>query len=149
MRQQASPTALVLGMLLAGCASAPEAPDDAMSADQLYAQVFGTQQPKSLDELDGRPISVRGKVDLRYGGQQLLLASGPEGGCVQLIVPAAIDRSIAARRFHARIEGALVVMPTPSDEEFYVHYKMDGILIYPACSEWAMVFLKVSKLTKG
>lgn len=151
MPQLALPALLTLVMLLAGCASAPATLDDAMSAAQLHALVFGPRQPKSLDELDGRLISVRGKVDLRYGGQQRLLvnAQGGEGGCVQLIVPAAIDRSLAARRFNARIEGALLVLPTPADGEFYIHYKVDGILAYPACAERTMVFLKVAKLTKG
>ena len=121
-----------------------------MSVAQLYELVFGAQQPKPLDELDGRLISVRGRVDLRRGGQQRLLVNGEgaEGGCVQLIVPAAIDRRFAARRFDARIEGNLLVFPTPPDEAFFVRYKVDGILVYPACDEWTMVFLKVAKLTK-
>lgn len=150
MPQHASPALLMLAMLFTGCASVPEARDDAMSADQLYALVFGAQQPKSLDDLQGRQINVRGKVDLRYGGQQLLLADGEgaEGGCVQLIVPEAINRSFFSRRFHAHIEGSLLVFPTPADGDIYVHYKVNGVLVYPACAESAMVFLEVAKLTK-
>jgi hypothetical protein len=142
-------TVTMLAALFAGCATAPRQDNEAMSAAQLHALVFGAQQPKSLDDLDGRKISVRGKVDLRYGGQQVLLAEGGQGSCVQLIVPMAIDHSIAARRFLAHVEGALIVMPTPAEDELYTRYKVDGIQVYPACDGRTMVFLKVAKLTKG
>jgi hypothetical protein len=150
MSRPASLALLLLVAQLAGCAAAPEARVNAMSAAQLHALVFGAQQPASLNELDGREISVRGDVDLRYGGQQILVVEGANarGDCVQLVVPDAIGRHFAARRFHALIEGSLIVLPSPAEGELYIHYAIDGILVYPACDGRTMVFLKVAKLTR-
>jgi len=141
---------LLLAMQQAGCASSPESPVKPMPAAQLHELVFGAQQPTSLDELDGRKISVRGDVDLRYRGQQRLFVNGANAGgdCVQLIIPAAVNRHFAARQFRGRIEGSLIVLPSPADSELYVHYKIDGVLVYPACDGRTMVFMKVEKLTK-
>jgi hypothetical protein len=150
MFRPASLALLLLTAQLLGCASAPDAPTQAMSAGQLHALVFGAQQPKPLGELDGREIRVRGDVDLRYRGQQRLVVNGANahGDCVQLIVPTAINQHFTARRFRGRIEGSLIVLPSPADGELYIHYEVDGVHVYPACDGHLMVFLKVAKLTR-
>jgi len=127
-----------------GNTSNPAAPT--MSLTQLKDSITG-RTGDSAETISGRNVTVRGRVALKYRGQQYLWVEeakrteDPTDHCLQLVIPDAVLRSIRGSPKMLTLTGRLLVMR--QSEGLYTNYVVDGVSVYPYCTLAPYVYLRV------
>lgn len=110
-----------------------------MTISSLRDLLVSATSRSAGNELDGREVVTRGRVNLRYRAQQYLLlessprTDSPDTHCLQLIIPEKLNSQLPARKIDLEIGGRLMFIGVDSTA-IYPSYVFKEVTVHPYCT---------------